>query len=427
MALIVFGLNHNSAPLEVLEKTIISEKRLTGALADLNATVVADETVILSTCNRCEIYAVLGAGENEGAVADWLCSYCGIAKKEIDGYCFTRRDKEAVRHLMRVASSIDSMIVGEPQILGQVKSAYRAALDAKYSGSTLSRLFENSISIAKKVRSETELGKHPVSYVSTAVRACRHLFENLSAQRVLLLGTGEMIELAAHHFRNRNVAAIAIAGRSTGKVHALAAEFGAEPLDLDAVGDVLHTRDIVVSCTASAAPILYKDTVAAAFTKRKHKPMCIIDMALPRDIDAAVEELPDVYLYTLEHLARVVDDNKEARLAAAAQAEIIIRGKADEHVNRMNSCKAADAITQLLAEADGVRAEALEKSLQMLHNGKSPEAALAHLASSLTDKLMHPTLETLKQATEQGQFELLDTVRRRLDKKRPRANERFNP
>ena len=173
MTLNVFGLNHNSAPLETLEKTVIVESRLTDALADFKATVSADEAVILSTCNRCEIYSVLRQTEDQHEVADWLCSYCGIRREALNGYCFTYQDEAAIRHLMRVASSVDSMIVGEPQILGQVKSAYRTALNAKSSGATLSRLFESSISVAKKVRRETEIGKHPVSYVSAAIKACR--------------------------------------------------------------------------------------------------------------------------------------------------------------------------------------------------------------------------------------------------------------
>ncbi len=416
MALIVFGLNHNSAPLEVLAKTVIAENDLGDALSDCKAAVGADEVVILSTCNRCEIYAVLNKdGDEAAAVAAWLRSYCGVLEEEISGCCFTYRDKAAIHHLMRVASSVDSMIVGEPQILGQVKSAYRAALAAKSSAAVLSRLFESSIAVAKKVRSETELGKHPVSYVSAAVKACRRLFENLSDKRLLLLGTGEMIELTARHFQSQRVAAIGIAGRSSDKVRALAAEFDAQALDLNALDDTLPNWDIVVSCTASTAPIIYRDTIAAALKQRKHSPMCIVDMGLPRDIDPAVGELPDVYLYALEYLANIVDDNKQARLAAAAQAETAVRLKADEYAEWVDSRKAADTIAELLARADGVRAQALAKALQALHRGKSPEEALTRFSTTLTGKLMHPAIETLKQAAERGHFELLGAIRRRLD------------
>ncbi len=424
MALIVFGLNHNSAPLEVLEKTVIPESRLSDALSGFNAAAGADEAVILSTCNRCEIYGVWGGNADEAAVADWLCSYCGVPKTELNGHCFTYRDHAAIRHLMRVAGSVDSMIVGEPQILGQVKSAYRTALDAKFSGAVLSRLFERAISTAKQVRSETALGEHPVSYVSAAITACRRLFENLSDKRVLLLGTGEMIEQAAGRFKHHGVAALGVAGRSGGKVRAFAADFDAKPLKLGEIGATLHTWDVVVSCTASTTPILDASTVVAALKRRRHKPMCMIDMALPRDIDAAVEQLPDVYLYTLASLADVVDGNKQLRLTAAAQAEAIIRHKAGEYAEWMNSRRAADLIASLLDAADGVRADALNKTLKTLRGGKPPEQALAHLSTTLTGKLAHPVLAALKRAAERGQFELLDAAAHQLKRQSKRQAER---
>ena len=414
MALIVFGLNHNGAPLKVLEKVIIPESRLAGALKEFAAAVAAREAVILSTCNRCEIYSAWNGNADEDAIADWLCSYCDAPRTEIDDYCFTYREKAAIRHLMRVASSIDSMIVGEPQILGQLRSAYRAARDAKVAGTALSPLFERSLSIAKQVRSETELGRHPVSYVSAAITACQRLFENLPGKRVLLLGTGEMIKLAAKRFTGQGVSTLGIAGRSGDKARALAADFDAEALDLDGVGATLHGWDVVVSCTASTTPILDRAAFATALKRRRHKPMCIVDMALPRDIDAAVGYLPDVYLYTLRKLADIVDDSKQARLAAAARAEVMIRNKADEYVARMNSRKTTEVITQLLTEADGIRDAALDKALRTLRGGKPPEEVLTRLATALTGKLAHPVLEALKQAAERGQFELLEAAEREL-------------
>ncbi len=414
MPLIVFGLNHNSAPMEVLGKVVIAESRLPEALGNFKATVGADEAVIVSTCNRCEIYSVLKGGEDEAALADWLCAYRGVTAEAIENCCFTYRDKAAARHLMRVASSVDSMIVGEPQILGQVKAAYRAALDAQLSGPALSRLFERAIEIAKKVRKETALGEYPVSYASAAIKTCERLFEDLPSKRILLLGTGEMIELTARHFKSRGVGQITVAGRSGDKARALAAELGGEALGLDEVSGVLHLHDVVVSCTASTVPILHKAEVAAALKKRKHKPVCMIDMALPRDVEPAAGDLPDVYLYTLADLARIVDDNKQARLASAARAETAIQLKADEYTEWADSRKAADVITELLSEADGIRADALEKSLKMLHAGKPPEEALAHLSTALTAKLMHPAIEILKRAAERGQIGLLLAVKSRL-------------
>ena len=467
MSLIVFGFNHNSAPMEVLGKVIIPESRLPEALGDFKATVGADEAAIVSTCNRCEIYGVLKDGEDETALADWLYAYRDVAGETVESACFTYRDKAAAHHLMRVASSVDSMIVGEPQILGQVKAAYRASCDAGLAGPTLSRLFERAIEIAKKVRQETTLGKHPVSYASAAIKICKRLFEDLPSKRILLLGTGGMIELTARHFKSHGAGQIAVAGRSGDKARALAAGLGGESFRLDRMGETLHLRDVVVSCTASAAPILHRAEVAAALKKRKHKPVCMIDMALPRDVDPSVGELPDVYLYTLADLARAVDDNKQARLAAATQAETAIQLQADEYAEWTDSRKAVDVIAELLSEADGVRADALkkslkmlhagkppeealaqlsttltaewtdsrkaadviaellseaddvragalEKSLKMLHAGKPPEEALAQLSTTLTAKLMHPALDTLKRAAERGQIDLISAVRSQL-------------
>ena len=415
MTLTVFGLNHHNAPLETLGKTMIEETRLPDALADLSATVGTDGAVILSTCNRCEIYSLPNNKASEDAIVDWLGSYCKLSKSEIDDHCFSYRGKDAIRHLIRVASGVDSMIVGEPQILGQVKSAYRASLNAKLSGTVLSRLFENTISSAKKARSETELGKHPVSYVSAAVKACQRLFENLPDKRLLLIGTGDMTRFAMRHFKDQGISALTITGRSADRSQRLACEFKAQALGFDRITDNLHHYDVIMSCTASRHPILYCNSVEAALKKRKHRPLCIIDMALPRDVEAGVGELADVYLYTLERLVKIVDDNKQARLAAAAQAEQIIEKKTEECSEWIDSRKADDMIEKILAKSDAIRSDALERSLKMLSNGKSPEHALQRLSTALTGQLVHPALEILKHAAIQGHFELLKSILRRLE------------
>ena len=430
MEIIAFGMNHNNSPLEVLGKAVIAENRLGEALADFRAKLGAghsanaqDETqngggvaeaALLSTCNRFEIYAVTGKGEDEDAIARWLCAYCNLSEDQVRAHCFTRRGHDAVRHLMRVAASLDAMMVGEPQILGQVKAAYRAAHDAKTSGPILSRLFESAISIAKKVRTETDLGKHPVSYESAAIKACRRLFENLPDKRVLLIGTGKMIQSAARHCRREGIAAVTVAGRLADKTRAIARTFEAEAIALSEVGDVLPAYDIVISCTASAEPILRRNAVAAAVKARRRRPMCIVDMALPRDVEASVAELPDAYLYTLEDLAAIVSDSQQARKAAAAQAEIAIGMKADEYLEWTDQRKVVEIIERLLAEADDIRGQALEQAMKSLRAGVSPEEALIRLSESLTAQLANPALETLKQAIESG--ELHNEIRQQFGK-----------
>ena len=415
MSLVVFGLNHKSAPLAVLEKAVIVEDRIPSALVDFSTRTDADESVILSTCNRCEIYGVFRRSDARDVMAEWLSSFCGLSRKEIEAHCFSYRNTVAARHLMRVSSSIDSMIVGEAQILGQVKSAYRIAHGKKTPGPILSRLFESSIAVAKQIRTTTALGKYPVSYAPAIIKTCRRLFENLSDKNVLLIGTGEMIDLAASHFSKQNIATMSIAGRSGEKTLAMARKFSAVAVDLEKIRNVLHRQDVVVSCTASASLLLHAPEVLDALKKRKHKPVLMVDMALPRDLDERIKELPDVYLYTLEDLADIIDENKQARLAAAKQAEVLIRAKADEYTEWVNSRRAKQIITDLLAEAEDTRACALEKAKQALHTGKSPEDVLSELAASLTGKLLHPVLKMLVRASENKRPELLDAMQKQLD------------
>lgn len=415
MSLVVFGLNHKSAPLAVLEKVVIIEDRIPHALVDFSTKTDADESVILSTCNRCEIYGVFQSNGARDAMAEWLSAYRGIAREAIDPHCFSYQDTAAARHLMRVSSSIDSMIVGEAQILGQVKSAYRIALDHKTPGPNLCRLFESSLAIAKQIRTTTALGKYPVSYAPAIIKASRRLFESLADKNILLIGTGEMIDLAASHFNKQNIAAMSIAGRSEEKALALAKKFSATAVNLGDIQNILHLQDIVVSCTASTSVLLHAPEVLGALKKRRHKPVLMVDMALPRDLDERIKELPDVYLYTLEDLAEIIDENKQARLAAARQAEALIQEKADEYTGWMNSRRARELITELLTEAEDAQAYSLEKAKNALRKGKSPEDALSELAASLTGKLLHPTLKMLTLASAGKQSELLDAMEKQLD------------
>lgn len=415
MPLIVFGLSHRKTPIEVLEKAVIAENHLPGALADFGAKTGAAEAAILATCNRCEIYGIYQEPDPENAIAGWLSGYCGVPGEKINSCAFAHRDADAARHLMRVASSMDSMIIGEAQILGQVKSAYRVAQDRKSAGPVLSRLFESAISVAKKIRATTALGKYPVSYGTAIIKACGRLFEHLAEKNVLLIGTGKMIRPIARHFSEQNIASMSIAGRSADKANEIAAENRAYVISFDKISEVLYRQDIVVSCTGSTSPILHKATVLAALSQRRHRPMIMIDMAVPRDLDEQIKDLPDVYLYNLGDLARVIDENRQVRLAAAAQAETTIMAKADEYAEWLEARKAAHTISSYLIKAGEIRAQALENSMKTLRAGTPPEAVLKELAKSLTGKLVHPMLEVLKQTSGQKKAGLPDIIKEQFD------------
>jgi glutamyl-tRNA reductase len=352
------------------------------------------EAAILSTCNRTEIYC---AGERHELdhTLDWLAHSGGVSPSLLRSHAYTLQDGLAARHAFRVASGLDSMVLGEPQILGQMKDAVRAANEAGALGTTLNQLFQRSFAIAKEVRTSTEIGSHSISMAAAAVRLAGQLFEDLSQIRVLFVGAGEMIELATTHFAARNPKAIAIANRTLERGEKLASSFGGEVMRLSELPDRLHEFDAVVSCTASTLPIIGLGAVERALKRRKHRPMFMVDLAVPRDIEPEVKGLEDIYLYTVDDLAHVVQTGQASRQAAVAQAEAIIDAGVQSFLHWMDQRGTVPLIQQLNAQADEWRATEMARARKLLAKGENVDAVLEALSRGLTQKMLHGAMAEL--------------------------------
>lgn len=401
-----FGLNHKTAPVAVRERLTFGPDVIVAALRGLRDQPGVTECLILSTCNRTELYCALAPGV-EPPVTRWLCEFHGLPSHQVTPYLYSHRDQDAVRHLMRVASGLDSMVLGEPQILGQVKQAFQTAQQAGYVGKLLGRLFQHSFSVAKQVRTDTSIGSSPVSVAFAAVSLARQIFSDLAAQTALVIGAGETIELAARHLRQHGIGRLIVANRTLERAHALAEEFEGYAIGLTEIGTHLPEADIVISSTASPLPILGKGTVESALKKRKHRPMFMVDIAVPRDIEPEVGELSDVYLYTVDDLELVVEENKRSREVAAEQAQEIIEVQVGEFIGWLRSLDANSLIQDYRLRAEQLRDEVLERALRLLEHGKPPEEALRFLAHTLTNKLLHTPSTHLRQAGRDGRMELL--------------------
>ena len=319
MALIALGLNHLTAPLDLREKVAFAPDATSGALSDLASQPGVKEAMILSTCNRTELYVEVDAGA-ETAAQRWLLDHHGLTERRLDEFLYRHEDNAAVRHLFRVATGLDSMVLGEPQILGQVKDAYQTARSAGTLRTSMERLLQQTFAVAKRVRTDTRIGANPVSVAYTAVRMAERLFTNLADACVMLIGAGETIELAARHLSESKVRRLIVANRTLENAQALAGRFGAYAISLGDLPQHLAEADIVISSTASTLPIIRRDLIERAIRARKHRPMFLVDIAVPRDIEPAVAEVDDVFLYTVDDLKQVIDDNLRSRQAAANEA-----------------------------------------------------------------------------------------------------------
>ena len=391
MSLYALGLNHQTAPLAVRERVVFHVERLRDALAELKH-ALAREAAILSTCNRTELYVAL---DEPAAAAQWLARYHRFEPEGLSPYLYTLPREQAVRHVFRVASGLDSMVLGEPQILGQLKEAARAAESAGTLGTLLHKLFQRSFAVAKEVRSTTPLGAASVSMAAAAVRLAARIFPRLADQRVLFIGAGEMIELCATHFAAQAPARIAVANRTLERAEKLARRFNAEPIELRSLAEHLHEYDIVVSCTASSLPILGKGLVERALRARRRRPMFMVDLAVPRDIEPEAGELDDVFLYTLDDLGELVSTNLDARRSAVAQAEAIIDTQVGQFMHWMRSRENVPLIRALRGRADVARREELERALRALQRGEEPAKVLEALSQGLTNKLLHAPTQAL--------------------------------
>jgi len=392
MQLFTLGLNHNTAPLAIRERVVFQAERLKSALAELMLREPVREAAILSTCNRTELYCVLGEPQ---AALDWLAGYHQVQTQELTPYLYTFPQGEAVRHAFRVASGLDSMVVGEPQILGQMKEAVRTAESAGTLGTLLNKLFQRSFAVAKEVRTNTGIGENVVSMAAAAVRLAARIFPSLSEQKVLLIGAGEMIELAATHFAAQQPRGMAVANRTLDRAETLARRFNAESLELRDLPERLAEFDIVISCTASSLPIIGKGTMERIVRARRHQPVFMVDLAVPRDIEVEVATMDDVFLYTIDDLAATVREGLDARQSAVAQAEVIIDSQVGSFLRWMKTREMVPLIRQLRESAEESRLREVERAARMLARGDDPKAVLEALSHGLTNKLMHAPTEAL--------------------------------
>ncbi|MEX2239907.1 MAG: glutamyl-tRNA reductase [Burkholderiales bacterium] len=395
MTLFALGLSHSTAPLPVRERVVFHVEKLFDALGELTRGRHVAEAAILSTCNRTELY--LSAGEPQTA-AEWLAQYHRLQPEELRPYLYTLPQDQAVRHTFRVAAGLDSMVLGEPQILGQMKQAVRAAEAAGTLGTVLHKLFQRTFAVAKEVRSTTRVGANSVSMAAAAVKLAARIFPSLKDQKVLFIGAGEMIELCATHFAAQAPARIAVANRTLERAQALAHRFAGHALELRSLAAHLQDYDIVVSCTASSLPILGKGLVERALRARKHRPMFMVDLAVPRDIEAEVAELDDVFLYTLDDLHAIVQGNLDARRSALEQAEAIIETQVGQFMHWMAARASVPLIRQLRDQGEAARRYELERALRRLQRGDDPKAVLEALSQGLTNKLLHAPTQALNES-----------------------------
>lgn len=392
MQLFALGLNHTTAPLPLRERIAFTPESLRVALSEVVQARPADEVAILSTCNRTELYC---AGGDPNRALDWLAGFHTVERHELQPHLYTLPRDDAVRHAFRVASGLDSMVLGETQILGQMKDAVRSAESIGALGTTLHKLFQRSFAVAKEVRTNTKVGANVVSMAAAVVRLALRIFPTLTDRRVLLIGAGEMMELVATHLAGQHPKSITVANRTLTRAQALARRYTGDAIELRELPEQLHKFDVVVSCTASSLPIVGKGIMERVVRQRRHQPVVMVDLAVPRDVEPEVGELDDVFLYTVDDLAALVQAGQEERRSAVSQAEAIIEVQVSQFIHWMEARGAVPVIRELRASAEQMRQAELERALKMLARGDDPQAVLQALSHSLTNKLMHPPTQAL--------------------------------
>ena len=413
----VLGLNHKTAPVALREKVAFSEERLLTALRTLRQEAGVAEVVILSTCNRTEVY---WAGSASGAeLSNWLERHHGN-NLNLAPSLYVHQEQRAVEHAFSVASGLDSMVLGEAQILGQLKDAYRAAQEAGSTGPSLNKLFQAAFSAAKRVRSETRIGENAVSIASATVSLARRMYSDLSAHTALLVGAGDMNALTARHFMSAGVKRLVIANRTLGRAQALAAELKAHAVGLKDLDKELAQADIVITCTASAVPLITRSAAEAAIRARRRRPIFMVDLAVPRDIDPAVADLEDVYLFSIDDLQQLIDENRQQRVVAAGGARLVIDEEVARFLTESRAQDAGPAIRALRQQAGGIRSHTVEQARRLLAAGKSADEVIDYLANTLTNRLLHTPTQALRQAAELEDTALAEAVTRLLIEDRDR-------
>ena len=409
MTLLTLGINHKTAPVEIREKVAFAAENLARALKELISQEAVNEAAILSTCNRTELYCSLNSTDRD-VLINWISQFHDVKHDDLAPYVYTYANNEAVQHILRVASGLDSLVMGEPQILGQIKDAYAHATDAGAIGQQLNRLFQHTFSVAKEVRTNTAIGSNPVSVAFAAVSLAKQIFSNLSEHTALLIGAGETIELVARHLKEQGIRKMIVANRTVERAQVLASQFDGEAIPLAEMPDRLVDADIVISSTASQLPILGKGAVESALKQRKHKPIFMVDIAVPRDIEPEVNKLRDVYLYTVDDLHEVIEENRKSRQAAAEEAEEIIENQVEHFMGWLRSLDSVDIIRSFRTQAELKRDACVKQAERQLAAGKEPQEVMKELARSLTNKLIHEPSAQMNQAAFEGRKNILDAA-----------------
>ena len=409
MQLLAFGINHQTAPLKIREQVAFHAERMEAALRDFIKTGTVKEAAILSTCNRTEVYC---NAVDRNAAQDWLANYHQMSRLSIDPYLYALPDTDAARHAFRVASGLDSMVLGETQILGQMRQAARVAEQAGTLGMVLHKLFQQTFAVAKDVRTTTEIGASSVSMAAAAVRLAERIFPSIAEQNVLFIGAGEMIELCAAHFGARHPKHMLVANRTVARAAALADRYQGGAIALHELPEHLANYDIVVTSTASPLPILGKGMVERALKARRHRPMFMLDMAVPRDIEAEVGELSDVFLYSVDDLGSIVQQGISNRLSKVSQAEGIIEASVQQFSHWMETREVVPTIRSLRDQAERVRRNEVERAMKLLARGDAPAEVLEILSRSLTNKFLHHPTHALNHADDMERQELVAVLSR---------------
>ncbi len=417
MTLLALGINHNTASLDIRERVAFAPEQMHQALSAAREQLGIEEVTILSTCNRTEVYMQLPAEGMVSAahVLRWLENYHLLPANSLDSCHYWYQGDGAIEHMMSVAAGLDSMVLGEPQILGQMKSAYSVACDAGSISRFLHSTFHQVFAIAKRVRSETAIGENPVSVAYAAVSLAQQIFSDLRKDTALLVGAGETIELVAQHLSQKGIKKLLVANRTLDRAQLLAEKYSAEAILLSDIPEQLYRADIVITSTASQLPLLGKGAVESALKKRRHKPVFMVDIAVPRDIEPEVGELADVYLYSVDDLREVIDENRRTREEAASKAREIIKQGVQQYQCELRALDSVATIRAYRQKAEQLRDHELQKALRSLDAGIPAEKVVNQLARALTNKFLHAPTSKLKQASARGDNQLIDLTHELFD------------
>ena len=411
MPLFTIGISHHTAPIEIREKVAIARSDYSDRVSELCSLSGVEEVIVLSTCNRTEIYCLSSEiGKNE--LVEWIHRVNDIPAGELERHFYDYQGEDAARHLIRVASGLDSLVIGETQILGQLKDAWQQAHDAGSLGKVLDRLFQHTFNAAKSIRTNSGISDHTVSVAYTAVVLARQIFGNLKSQTVVLVGAGEMVQLCGRYLRDHGIAKLLIVNRSQQKAEELAAEMGATAMTLDRLGEALPKADILISSTASPEPVIRKVDIKAALRTRRHRPMFLVDIALPRDIEPDVSKLKDVYLYTIDDLQQVVDENMQQRNAAARSASTEVEKAVAGFMRWLSGIRAARTLRRIREQSHEFEQDLTQRALRKLEAGQDASEVLEQLASTLTNKILHLPSKRLREAAETQDYEVLKAADR---------------